>query len=309
MSSAIRPMFLRLDGALSDQPSLARRLHESDGLIVEATDLGPALRLWTRPATMMALADRLRQCTRAGGRDIVFAGSGDFHHATLLLLTRAIEAAQAEQTTLVHFDNHPDWVRFDNGVHCGSWVARAARLRRVARVITVGVCSSDIDRPKAKSADLSIISEGRLELYPYFAPRGQKALRLCGRQWPSISSLGETAFTDLLAERVEADNLYITVDKDVLLATDAVTNWDQGQTRLEFLLNMISAICAKSRLIGADIVGDWSPQIFGGFASALLKHGEALMDQPWRRPNRMGAAAINEHTNLTLLETLLQAGA
>ena len=309
MSSAIRPMLLLLDGALSDQPALTRRVADGDGSIVDATDLGPALRLWTRPTAMLALAERLRHCMPPGARHIVFAGSGDFHHVTLLLLSRAIEAEHADQTTLVHFDNHPDWVRFSNGVHCGSWVARAARLRGVARIITVGVCSSDIDRPRAKSADLSMIADGRLELYPYNAPRGAPKLRLCGREWPSISSLGEASFTALLAERIDTETVYITVDKDVLGAADAVTNWDQGQTGFDFLIQMIRAVCAKSRLIGADIVGDWSPQIFGGFASSLLKRGEALLDQPWRQPNRMGAAAINENANLILLETLLEAGA
>lgn len=294
----MRPVFLNLDDALSAQPGLRGR----DGLTVEARDLGPALRLWSRPPALASLAARLRDHAPAGtAPDLVFAGSGDFHHVTPLLIERAIAASGAAPVTVVHFDNHPDWVRFENGLHCGSWVGRAARLPGVAKVITVGVCSGDIDRPETKRADLDLVAEGRVELYPWRAPDGGPVLRVGDQGWPSMKAMGERGFASLLASRIATSAVYVTIDKDVLHADDAVTNWDQGQLRLDGLERLIRAVADRARLIGADVVGDWSPPRYGpDLLSTLLKRGEAFLDQP-RGGVPGDLARTNEATNLRLL--------
>ena len=61
-------------------------------------------------------------------------------------------------------------MKFDNGVHCGSWVGAAARLPGVAKVITLGVCSGDIRPAKHKDAEVALVAEGKLELYPWRGP-------------------------------------------------------------------------------------------------------------------------------------------
>jgi hypothetical protein len=113
--------------------------------------------------------------------------------------------------------------------------------------------------------------------------------------------LGEGPFADLLASRIETDAVYITIDKDVLRADDAVTNWDQGQLSLDGLERLVRVVAGKARLIGADVVGDWSPPRYGpDLLSNLLKRGEAFLDQPRGRvPGDM--ARTNEATNLRLL--------
>jgi hypothetical protein len=295
----MRALFLNLDAALEGQPALR---DQGGGLAIEARDLGPALRLWSRPPALAALAARLRDRAPAwSGGDLVFAGSGDFHHVTPLLIERAVAASGAGLVTVVHFDNHPDWVRFDNGLHCGSWVGRAARLPGVAKVITVGVCSGDIDRPETKRADLGLVAEGRVELYPYRAPDGGPVLRVGDQGWPSMEAMGEGGFLDLLVSRIETDAVYVTIDKDVLRADAAVTNWDQGQLSLDGLERLVRAVAGRARLIGADVVGDWSPPRYGpGPLSALLKRGEAFLDQP-RGGVPGDMARTNEATNLRLL--------
>jgi arginase family enzyme len=221
---------------------------------------------------------------------------------TPLLIERAVAASGVGAVTVVHFDNHPDWVRFGNGLHCGSWVGRAARLPGVARVITVGVCSGDIDRPETKRADLDLLSERRVELYPYRAPDGGSALRVGGEEWPSIEAVGEDGFVDLLASRITTPAVYITIDKDVLRSADAVTNWDQGRLSLEGLEALVRAVATRARVIGADVVGDWSAPRYGsGPLAALLKIGEAFLDQPHRGPLPAVAGRINQSTNLRLL--------
>ncbi|HWW26621.1 MAG TPA: hypothetical protein VNZ85_12065, partial [Caulobacter sp.] len=237
---------------------------------------------------------------------LVFAGSGDFHHVAPLLIERAIAASGAGPVTIIHFDNHPDWVRFENGLHCGSWVGRAARLPGVAKVITVGVCSGDIDRPETKRADLSLIAEGRVELYPYRAPDGGPILRVGDQAWPSMEAMGEAGFVDLLVSRIETDAVYITIDKDVLRVDDAVTNWDQGRLSLDGLERLVRAVAGRARLIGADVVGDWSPPRYGpGALAALLKRGEAFLDQP-RGGVPGDMARTNEAANLRLLSLFFE---
>ncbi len=294
----MRPVFLSLDNALGAQSML----RDQGGLTVEARDLGPALRLWSRPPALAALTARLRDRAPAGeAPDLVFAGSGDFHHITPLLIERAIAASGAGPVTVVHFDNHPDWVRFENGLHCGSWVGRAARLPSVAKVITVGVCSGDIDRPETKRADLSLVAEGRVELYPYRAPDRGPILRIGDRSWPSMVAMGQDGFLNLLVSRIETDAVYVTIDKDVLRADDAVTNWDQGQLSLDGLERLVQAVAERARVIGADVVGDWSPPRYGpDLLSNLLKRGEAFLDQP-RGAAPGDLSRINEATNLRLV--------
>jgi len=305
----VRTALLHLDTALTSQRRLAQSVSARGGRGVDLRHLGPALRLWSRPWALQRLRSRIAsELPAAQGPTLVFSGSGDFHHITPTLLARACEAAGHPPVTLLHFDNHPDWVRFANGVHCGSWVGWAARLPNVARVVTVGVCSDDIRRPHGKSADLDLVSEDRVELYAYRAPDGAASVAVAGREWPTIEAMGEAAFLDFLPTRIPTADVYLTIDKDVLRSEDAGTNWDQGRTSLAFLKAMLSRIGEHHRVIGADVVGDWSPAVYGGgLLAGLLKQGEALMDQPWSRPAPT-ARAINETANLELLDLIVELG-
>jgi len=298
----MRPALLHLDDALTGQRRLRDAVRGEGGTLLDYRDLGPALRLWSRPPALERLEHRLLGGLPSSyGPALVFSGSGDFHHVTPLLVKRALEASGEAAVTILHFDNHPDWVRFEPGAHCGSWVGRAARLPQVDRVLTVGVCSSDIDRPRGKGADLSLVEDGKVELYAYRAPRSEPQVRLCGREWPTIEAMGEQAFAALLAGRIETPAVYFTIDKDVLHPDDAATNWDQGRLRLASLKTLARAAAAGRRVIGADVVGDWSrPSYGGGPWAALLKAGEARLDQPWRAPPP-AARTANEAVNLDLL--------
>lgn len=294
---------LLLDDALTPQARLRDAVCTGGGREIDCRDLGPELRLWTRPSSLQRLNARLAQALPAeDGPTLVFAGSGDFHHITPTLVARAMAATGDAEITVVHFDNHPDWVTFGPGAHCGSWVGHAARLPGVAKVITVGVCSRDIDRPEAEGADLQLLTDGKVELYAYGAGDADRSYVAAGRAWPTIAGLGEAAFADYLPGRIATDAIYVTIDKDVLRAEDAGTNWDQGRTSLDFLITLVRAVAKGRRLVGADVVGDWSaPAYGGGLVNALLKRGEAALDQPWRAPPAE-VRARNEDVNLVLLD-------
>jgi len=298
----MRPLVLDLDGGVAAQARLAAAVRARGGAQVAAADLGPALRLWSGRGALRALAERLAAVAPEGeGPELVFAGSGDFHHVTPLLVERAL-ARFGGPATILHFDNHPDWARFARGFHCGSWVGRAARLPGVRQVITVGVCSPDVGRGRARQGDLSLVTEGRLQVFAWSAPGGGGELEVAGRRWPTIAAMGEAAFLDRLAASLDTRGLYVTIDKDVLGAGEAATNWDQGQASLDFVVRAVARACAGRRLIGADVVGDWSAPVFGGGAcAAALKRIEAWMDQPRGPPPGADRLAANEDANLRLM--------
>ncbi|MBU1375677.1 MAG: arginase family protein [Alphaproteobacteria bacterium] len=302
----MRAALLHLDDALTGQSRLREAVRAGGGATLDSRGLGPELRLWSRPAGLRRLRDQLAAFLPAeAGAALVFSGSGDFHHVTPLLLGRALSAHGDPPVTVLHFDNHPDWVKFGPGAHCGSWVGQVARMDRVARVVTVGVCSSDIQAPAAKGADLRIVEDGKVELYAYHAEATPDAVTVCGRRWPTIEAMGEAAFADFLPTRIATEAVYITIDKDVLRPADAGTNWDQGRMSLGFLKTLIASALQSRRLIGADVVGDWSAASYGGgLLPSMLKRAEAALDQPWRAP-APAILAGNEAVNLALLDQIL----
>jgi hypothetical protein len=97
----MQPLFLKLDDSLEYQGALGAAAEPSRGRVIDASDLGPLLRLWARPSELLVLEHRLRS-KPAGGPELVFAGSSDFHHLTPILLRRALKACGAASATVVH---------------------------------------------------------------------------------------------------------------------------------------------------------------------------------------------------------------
>lgn len=311
-------LLLHLDDALELQPEFVRSCAMVGAHELHEKECGKAVRLWGRQAALDQLWRRLQQakmCSASGPR-LTFMGSGDFHHVTSLLLDLALENA-SEMVTVVHIDNHPDWVNFDGGMHCGSWVNRALANRRIDKVITLGVCSSDLRSPERKGANLNLLAHGRLELYPYLhAPSRVKAHYGDGQSyeqqsgalhWKTIANVGEMNFLDRLLASIKTHAVYVTIDKDVLAHTDAVTNWDQGCMRLTYVLQIISEIGRIHRIIGADVTGDYSQPNYGGnLWTRTLKRAEILMDQPSCRASEKAIRNINSAANFALLDVLTE---
>jgi hypothetical protein len=309
-------LLLHLDDALELQPDFVRSCMMAGAHEVSDKESGSAIRLWGRRQALDAVWRNLAKAAplaREGSR-LCFMGSGDFHHVTALLLSLALERCR-QPVTVIHIDNHPDWVHFDNGMHCGSWINKALEQPLVKKVITLGVCSHDLKSPERKGANLVPLSDGRLELYPYMHPpskvkssygSGPSFSQIDGAlHWQSISELGEANFVDRLLGRIQTEAVYVTIDKDVLSDADAVTNWDQGCMQLPYVLWLLSEIGEHHRVIGADVTGDYStPQYGGDFYTRTMKKAEVLIDQPFRRRDMMATRNINSAANHALLEVL-----
>jgi arginase family enzyme len=260
---------------------------------------------------MQRARDSLIEAGEPPGLGVVvnFLGSGDFHH----LATALIEAVR-EPLTVLHFDNHPDCVRFAPQFHCGSWVNRVLDMKHVRQVITVGPCSDDLSWPQLKGGNLAALADGHLQLYPWRhapsvvfgkvepGPSGER--RGIHLHWHCVGQ-DFAAFLSKMTALIGTDAVWVSIDKDVLRPADALTNWDQGEMPLTALTAALRNVAAGKRIVGVDICGDYSPI----HHKALAKRWEAWTDQPHRRAHSTAELALNPRANAALLDTLRRAGA
>ena len=297
---------LDLDGALDAQTSLRAVAPWSSVSTVALQDLGPRLRLWSRERSMRAARARIHAQARTEPT-LSLLGSGDFHHLAVLLMETA-----HEPITIVHIDNHPDWVRMAPRWPCGSWVNQALRLPQVRRVITLGPCSDDLVHPDLKGGNLAALADGRIGLLPWQHAPSRVWRRVAdglGHRyenghllWTNLAEIGVDKALDAIISRIETAAVWLTIDKDVLAETEALTNWDQGQMPLAAVVQIIAAVGARRRIVGADICGEFSPPAHSNW----LKRWEASMDQPQRQA-AADLLARNEATNRELLVAIEQA--
>ncbi len=299
---------LHLDQALKLQTQLMQYCLPLHAMETDAQETGAKIRLWGRWRHLKQIKEKLPRFANDNPA-VTVMGSGDFHHVTALLLDRALEQ-ELEAITVVQFDNHPDWVKFNDGLHCGSWVDYVLKNPKISKVVTVGVCSDDLKQPERKRAQLNWLQEGKLALFPYQHPpsqvKGNYNYFQYGKSihWPNMIDSYEDDFLAQLIQAIPTQNIYVTIDKDVLLPDIAQTNWDQGQMTLSYLCRLLTHLGQQRNIIGADIIGDYSPIMHkGNLMNRLLKYGEAWLDQPRRKP-KGDIANLNANTNIILLNTL-----
>jgi arginase family enzyme len=274
---------------------------------VDLHDIGPALRLWSRRKNIDLARARIAE-TADPRPSITFMGSGDFHHLAALLAERV-----DEPFTLLHFDNHPDWVRLAPRWHCGSWVNRVLALPNVQRVVTVGPCSDDLVDPDRKGGNLPALNAERLVLFPWqHAPsRARRHIadgpghtwRAGYIHWRNLSEEPLQEAVEVVLATIPTEAVWVTIDKDVLSEDEALTNWDQGRMPLAALLAMLRAVGARKRLLGADICGEYSPPRHANW----LKRIEAKLDQPARDATDRQRIDDNVRSDCALARTLFEA--
>ncbi|HET7557573.1 MAG TPA: hypothetical protein VFK08_05800 [Rhodanobacteraceae bacterium] len=297
---------LDTDGSV-DADALRNAAPWDSASIMELRDLGPALRLWSRNRTIEAARARLAQ-TDDPRPSVTFLGSGDYHHLAALLIERI-----REPVSILHLDNHPDWVRLAPRWHCGSWINRVLELPNVRRVVTVGPCSDDLVNPARKGGNLAALDSGRLVLFPWQHAPSRVRRRIAdgmGHVWRDGAlhwrNLAERQLPDACGEVVAAlptEAVWITLDKDVLPEAEVLTNWDQGRMPLHAVLETIRAIGARKRVLGADVCGEYSPPAHRN----LFKRIESRMDQPRRSQVAQAVLARNAEVDCTLASTLFAA--
>lgn len=296
---------LDTDGSV-DEAALANVAPWASIARVGLRDLGPALRLWSRPRNIDAA--RARIAAADPRPSVTFMGSGDFHHLAALLAERV-----EEPFTLLHFDNHPDWVRLAPRWHCGAWVNRVLALPNVQRVVTAGPCSDDLADPWRKGGNLPALDSGRLALFPWQHGSSRVRRRIADGpghawrdgfiHWSNLADMPLREAIDTVLAAIPTDAIWITIDKDVLPEHEALTNWDQGRMPLATLLAMLRAAGQRKRVLGADICGEYSPPRHANW----LKRIESRMDQPARDADDRQRIEDNMRTDCELARVLFDA--
>lgn len=265
--------------------------------IIPLQEQQEAIRFGCRLSELRALAPLLHEALRSRP-DVVFLGSGDFHHLTYPLIANRVDAV-ARPIQVVVFDNHPDNMRYPFGIHCGSWVSHVSRLPLVARVHVVGITSSDVEGAHAWENRLLPLRRGRVVYW--CVRRNLRVLRLLGaRQSRSFASMEELLPALQVALARTAEPVYLSIDKDVLSSEVVQTNWDQGVMSLSELEQAVAML--RTRLIGADVVGDVSHY---KYRSRLKRWLSALDGQPAIPPESLEAwQSAHQRLNARLLALL-----
>jgi hypothetical protein len=231
----------------------------------------------------------------------VFIGSGDFHHVSLALVRRLarIKALAPASLNLVILDNHPDNMLYPFGLHCGSWAGRAAALEAVRHVDVVGITSPDIGLRHAWENDFRPFLRKRLTWWS-IGRRAPLPALIAGpahaRSFSSVDAL-LAAFLPLLRDM---ENVYFSVDKDVLHPDAAHSGWDQGLFRPEHLEAVLR--CRAGRPAGVDICGEYARRSYRSVFKRLLCRLDGLADSPPAVEG--GVTAGSRKNNLKILEIL-----
>jgi hypothetical protein len=297
----MRTRIIDLDGSLTRQHGLLRR-HRPE--TIPLRPWGPRVRLGCSFRTFREFEGALAGALGGGsgtGSALSFYGSGDFHHVSLALVRR-----QSAPFNLLVLDNHPDWMRGVPLLHCGTWLYHAARLPQVRRVFHCGG-DVDFDNYYRPMAPWRLLRGGKIVVLP-------AVRRFHGGPWRRVPQqpLRPDPAGRLTRERLRellgpwrADlarhPLYISLDKDVLVAADAVVNWDSGHLTLDEAGAVLGEfIDAAGRVTGMDVTGDWSPVAVEGLLRWFLHRTE----HPPQAVDPEEATRRNEQTNLALLERL-----
>ncbi len=291
---------LDLDGSIADQALVAAGTAR-----VALRHWGPRLRLACGFRRFRAferdLADRLG--TESDASPTMFlCGSGDFHHVSLALVRR-----QTRPFNLLVLDKHPDWMRGVPLLHCGTWLYHAARLPLVRHIYHVGG-EVDFENAYRWMAPWDLLRSRRITVFPArrrYARGPWKRIAHEPLRLETDSAVAAERVADLLRplrQELARHPLYVSLDKDVLRADEAVVNWDSGHLTWDDVRTVLAAFLAASdgRLTGLDTVGDWSPVRVQG----ILRRGLHWTEHPRSRVDPVEAAARNQRINLALIDTL-----
>ena len=299
-----------LDGSVAGQDPLRRRIDAEASTRIDAADLASSLRILATRRAMDVLVGRLRASAASDEEpSVTFYGSGDFHHVTAALL-----AGVRRDVTVIHFDNHPDWVRFPPTFNCGAWVNRALELPQVKRVVTIGPCSADLVRPELQFANLTAVSDGRIVLYPGGTrPRASGAAiamasRIARREttfsrWRNLADEDWAAFLDELVAALPTRAIWLTIDKDVLGSARHSPTGTRARCRSRSSSRPSNNWRRSCEIVGVDVCGDYSPPRWRPF------QGDAGLFRPSSPGSAVAGQARDQCRGECVTARLLRAGA
>jgi hypothetical protein len=250
---------------------------------VDAREIGLSLRFITSGRMIEEFHRKFCELLRP----FVLSGSGDFHHLTAIFVRQV-----KEPFVIVSFDNHPDWDVRPPHWSCGAWVNRALENPLVKQVAVWGCGSFECRLPWRLLGNRTACRSGRLWVAPWQSE---------GQNYPSwlcpMSTLDWRSVFARYAESLQPLPVYVTVDLDSLMESDAITNWENGRFSLADIVWAINLLRQKARIVGGDLCGAFSPARYGSWFQALA----GRFDHPRER-----SVADNQRraVNLRALQTI-----
>jgi hypothetical protein len=189
------------------------------------------------------------QAVANGLAPFLIYGSGDFHHLSALWLRRL-----DGPTTLVSFDNHPDWDIRPPHWACGSWINRALELPQIEKVSVWGCGNFECWWPMRFFGNNLAERRGRLEVHPWADGRSTGDQHRRG----AILRPNWRERFNRFVEQLGATRVYVTIDLDCLREEDAITNWESGRFQLDDVVWALDLLAQGDRIVAGDICGAWS---------------------------------------------------
>ncbi|GAB7386986.1 arginase family protein [Bacillaceae bacterium] len=247
-------IFLNFDQSYVPQ----RKLRQWPHVWLDLHDIRQTNR-YCEKASLLEIERRLRSRRKSG---VTFIGSGNYHYVTYLLLRKI-----TQPFTLILFDHHTDMIQEPSSfpISCGSWVTEALmELSALQKAIIVGAQPDSLPSLPPRLAT-------KVTLYPK----------------DDVRKLDSRALANRLLADIATANIYISIDKDVLDESEAVTNWDQGSMKLDALVRVLHRLILAKNVLGIDICGEWPASPVDFFS-----------------PSCRAAIAKNETSNQKILQTV-----
>jgi arginase family enzyme len=218
---------------------------------INAVQAGKSLRFLTSKP-------RIEQFYRDYGREFrpyTLSGSGDFHHLTALLVRQF-----SNPFVIVSFDNHPDWDIRPPHWCCGAWINRALENPLVERIAVWGCGSFECLFPGRLLGNSRACKRGRLKVVPWAKENRKYPVWLS----PMTSASWREKFTHF-AKAIAASDVYVTIDLDCLVESEAVTNWENGSYSISEISWAINQLRKRTNIVGGDLCGASSSPRFAGW--------------------------------------------
>ncbi|MBR6001904.1 MAG: hypothetical protein IK045_03495 [Bacteroidales bacterium] len=257
---------------------------------------------------------RLAPFRCGGGRwrefPVHFIDTGEYHYVSKFF----VDAIDVPFTLLV-FDNHTDMQEpaFGEGLlSCGSWLADVMRSSKALQaVILAGPggrialyerhSSATFGADWAKGGDLPAVEKE--EARAYDGAKGA-VLQECGDFVLAATEELSVEGIKNICCKISIENLYISIDKDVMSVDCYRTEWSQGELGLEELESMVFAAVRNS--FGGEATAD---AVENGFPAGSLLGIDICGGLDASKPALTCDLATNRRTDLALLDALVLIGA
>ena len=188
-----------------------------------------------------AIATIRKQIADTGITDacgIHFFDNGNYHYMSKLWTDRV-----QEPFTLTVFDHHPDMQppRFGGILSCGGWVKEVLDNNKfIQNAIIIGVKDELVETVRKE-----LLQSGESNILDKVTFIKESELE---KKIPLSSFVYQRSGL--------SSSIYISIDKDALSPSYAVTNWDQGSLTLDALKKCITALTTNRKILGIDICGE-----------------------------------------------------